>query len=197
MKKTLTWILFMCAAVSLSALPLSVLITEESEEIADTIRAFNKKCGGVGDSATEKQKSDCHKKHEAIAEALAKFVILAHEELDFLPEDPAKYRAEQQALHPDLQFDDSAEGDRQIILRRKDMQLQVRWAQYWTSCLGRENIQECKAEKAALEKENYPFGRIGLATPYPTHKGKEEAKHWHAMKVNPEDIHPLPKTTRP
>jgi hypothetical protein len=185
------------AAVSLSAIPLSVVIAEESEETADTIRAFNKECAGLGDSATEEQKSDCHKKHEAIAEGLAKFVILAHEELDFLPEDPAKDRAEQRALHPGLQFDDSAEADRQTMLRRKDMQLQVRWAQHWISCLGREKTHECKAEKAALDKENYPFGRIGLAAPYPTHEGEEEAKHWHAMKVKPEDIHPLPTATRP
>src|SRR5438132_1041687 len=122
MKKTLTWILFMCAAASLSAVPLSVMIMEESEKIADTIRTFNEKCAGLGDSATEKQRNDCQKKHEAIAGALAKFVILAHEELDFLPEDPAKDRAEQQALHPDLQFDDSPESDRRTLLRRKDMQ---------------------------------------------------------------------------
>ncbi len=197
MSAEVTWILFMCAAASLSAIPLFVLIMEESEEIADTIRAFNNKCAGLGDSATEKQKSDCRNEHEAIAGALAKFVILAHEELDFLPEDPAKDRAEQQALHPDLQFDDRPESDKRTLLRRKDMQLHVRWAQYWISCLGRENTQECKTEKAALDKEDYPFGRIGLAAPYPTHEGKEEAKHWHAIKVKPEDIHPLPKATRP
>jgi hypothetical protein len=197
MKKTLAWIFFMCGAISLSAIPLSVLVTEESEKIADTIRAFNKKCSEVGESAPEKQKSDCRKKHETIAAALAKFVILAHEELDFLPEDPAKYRAQQQALHPDFQFDDSAEGDRRTILRRKDMQLQVRWAQYWISCLGREDSQECKAEKAVLNNEDHPFGKVGLAAPYPTHQGEEEAKHWHAIKVNPGDIHPVRKVTRP
>jgi len=42
MSAEVTWILFMCAAASLSAIPLFVLIMEESEEIADTIRAFNK-----------------------------------------------------------------------------------------------------------------------------------------------------------
>ncbi len=195
MSAEVTWILFMCAAASLSAIPLFVLIMEESEEIADTIRAFNNKCAGLGDSATEKQKSDCRNEHEAIAGALAKFVILAHEELDFLPEDPAKDRAEQQALHPDLQFDDRPESDKRTtypVLRPTDMHVLAS-----QKCLGRENTQECKTEKAALDKEDYPFGRIGLAAPYPTHEGKEEAKHWHAIKVKPEDIHPLPKATRP
>jgi hypothetical protein len=176
--------LALCAG-SLFAIPLSVLVTKESEKIADSIRVFNKECAGRGDTATEQQGKECYEKHAAIAEALAKFVILAHEELDFLPEDPAKYRAEQQAQHPELQFDTSPEGDRQTILRRKDMQLQIRWAQHWINCLGREDASECKQERAALDKETYPFGRVGLMTPYPTHVGEEEAKHWYPMKIIP------------
>lgn len=193
----LTCILFVSAAVSVYAIPLSVLIMEQSEEIADTIRAFNKKCAGLGNNATDKEESDCRKKHEAIAEALAKFIILAHEELDFLPKDPAKFRAEQKALHPEFQFDERPESDKQTLLRRADTQLHVRWGQYWINCLGRENTNECKTEKAALDNEEYPFGKIGLAASNPTHEGKEEAKHWISIKVKPGAVHPVPKPTRP
>jgi hypothetical protein len=184
----LTFALAATLSAGLFAIPLTVLVIKESEKIADTIRVFNKECARLGDTATEQQGKECHEKHAAIAEALSKFVILAHEELDFLPEDPAKYRAEQQAQHPELQFDTSPEGDRQTILRRKDMQLQIRWAQHWINCLGREDASECKQERAALDKETYPFGRVGLMTPYPTHVGEEEAKHWHPMKINPSDV---------
>jgi hypothetical protein len=70
--------------------------------------------------------------------------------------------------------------------RRHDTQLQIRWATYYFACLGRENASECTADKAALEKENYPFGRPGIMDiNHPTHEGNEEAKHWHAVKINP------------
>jgi hypothetical protein len=78
--------------------------------------------------------------------------VLANQELDFLPEN---YKSDP----PDPQL------DKQTADVRKDIQLQVHWALYDIRCLGRESASECKVEKAALEAENYPFGRVGLAAP--------------------------------
>jgi len=145
------------------AIPLTVLVIKESEKIADSLRVFNKECAGRGDTATEQKGKECYEKHAAIAEALAKFVILAHQELDFLPEDPAKERAElQNGQFYALDIEAEIKG---TAARRKDMQLQIRWAQHWINCLGREDASECKQERAALDKETYPFGRVGLMTP--------------------------------
>ena len=180
-------------------------VTIESEKIADTIRVFKKECGGLGDNAPEQQSEECEEKHDAIAEALAKFVILAHKELDFLPEDPAKFRAQLQKQQSELSESQKAEIVKQsgaqlldieaeikhVADRRKDMQLHIRWAQYWINCLGREDTSECTQERAALDKEAYPFGRVGLMTPYPTHVGEEEAKHWHSMKIVKVDGHTI------
>jgi len=76
---------------SLFATPLFVLITQESEKTADAIRAFNKQCAGVDYGADGKHENACRDKREALVGALAKFVILANVELDYFPEDPAKY----------------------------------------------------------------------------------------------------------
>ena len=63
------------------------------------------------------------------------------------------------------------------------MQLHLRWAHYWMDCLGREDASECKRERGALDKQIYPFGKVGLMSQEPTHVGDEEAKHWHPMKA--------------
>jgi hypothetical protein len=77
------------------------------------------------------------------------------------------------------------------------MQLHIHWAQYWINCLGREDVAECKAERTKLDEEVYPFGRVGLISDKPTHEGEEEAKHWHAVKINPSELHPIPEKTAP
>lgn len=179
-------------SAGLFALPLTVLVMKESEKIADTIRAFNKECEGLlGYNASEQQGRDCREKRGAIVEALAKFIVLANEELDFLPEKPHSKDSEPKnnpsfdawkKLHPEY---NPADEDKRTLARRKDMQLHIRWAQHYINCLGRENASECKAEKAVLDKETYPFGRLGLMIlEHPTHVGDEEAKHWHPMKID-------------
>jgi hypothetical protein len=171
--KLVTFTFAATLSAGLFALPLTVLVMKESEKIADTIRAYKKECAGVNDTAPEQQFKDCYAKHAAIAEALAKFVILAHEELDTVL--PENYHSEP----PDPEI------DKRTADRRKDMQLQVRWAQHYINCLGREDASECKAEKASLDKEAYPFGRVGLMTlEHPTHEGEEEVKHWHPVEVD-------------
>lgn len=211
MRKVLMAFVALTLSAGVFALPLTVVVMKESEKIADSIRAFNKKCAGLGDTATEQQEKECDEKHTAIAEALAKFVILAHQELDFLPEDPAKFRAQLQKQQSELSDSQKAEIVKQLGAqaldieaevkhaadRRRDMQLHIHWAQYWINCLGREDVAECKAERTKLDEEVYPFGRVGLMSDKPTHEGEEEAKHWHAVKINPSELHPIPEKTAP
>jgi hypothetical protein len=167
---------------------------KESEKIADTIRAFSKECAAISDDPSTQQWKECREKRVAIAEALAQFVILANEELDFLPENPHSKDSEPKnnpsfdawkKLHPDY---NPAHEDKRTLARRKDMQLHIRWAQHYINCLGRENASECKAEKAALDKETYPFGKLGLmnigaSNPRRRRRGKALASNgdrcWH------------------
>jgi hypothetical protein len=189
--KLLTFTFAATFSAGLFALPLTVLVMKESEKIADTIRAFSKECAAISDDPSTQQWKECREKRVTIAEALAQFVILADEELDFLPENPHSKDSEPKnnpsfdawkKLHPDY---NPADEDKRTLARRKDMQLHIRWAQHYINCLGRENASECKAEKVALDKETYPFGKLGLMTlEHPTHEGDEEAKHWHLMEID-------------
>jgi hypothetical protein len=113
-RKLLTTFAASTLSASVFAIPLAVLVIKESEKIADSIRAFNKECAGRGDTVTEQQEKECDEKHTAIAEALAKFVILAHQELDFLPEDPAKFRAQLQKQQSELSDSQKAEIVKQL-----------------------------------------------------------------------------------
>jgi hypothetical protein len=181
-------------AAGLFAIPLSVLIVQESEKIADSIRAFNKECAGVDD--TSQRYTECFKKRGDIGRELSGFVMLVQQETNLLG-DPAEERTRLQEQQATLSESQKAEITKQwgtdaldieaelkhSDARRHDMKLQIRWATYYFACLGREDASECKAEKAALDKEEYPFGRVGLMSQDPTHVGEEEAKHWHPMKV--------------
>jgi hypothetical protein len=84
----------------LCAIPLTVLIEQESEKIADSIRAFNKECAGVDDASP--RYTECFNKRGDIGKELSGFVMLVQQEANFLGE-PAKERArlqEQQANLP-------------------------------------------------------------------------------------------------
>jgi hypothetical protein len=181
-------------AVRLFAVPLSVLIVQESEKIADSIRAFNKECAGIDD--TSERYTECFKKRGDIGKELSGFIMLVQQETNFLG-DPAEERARLQEQQATLSESQKAEITKQwgtdaldieaqvkhSEARRHDTKLQIRWATYYFACLGREDASECKAEKAALDKEEYPFGRVGLMSQDPTHVGEEEAKHWHPTKI--------------
>src|ERR1700730_2108064 len=123
--KLLTFTFAATLSAGLFALPLTVLVMKESEKIADTIRAFNKECARVDDTAPEQQAKDCYEKHGAIAEALSKFVILADQELDILPENPHSKDSEPKSnpsfdawkkSHPDY---NPADEDKRTLGRRK------------------------------------------------------------------------------
>jgi hypothetical protein len=116
---------------------------------------------------------------------------MANDELSFLPKTPEEARAQLQEGESTLSDSQKAEmkqqpGWRDIepeikheMARRKDTELTVRWAQHYVHCIGSGSTAECKAEKAKLDSEQYPFGRIGLMIlEHPTHEGDKEAKHW-------------------
>jgi hypothetical protein len=201
--KLLTFTLAATLSAGLFAIPLSVLVEKESEKIADTIRVFDKDCNKVSDDQSA-EGSVCREKHNAIEEALTKFIALAKEEIGYLPDETsADFRAQLEKEKIELhEFNNSplqmermkwtkpppdmdVEGEiKDIKNRRQDMQLQIRWAQHHIRCLDRENAPECKAEKAVLNKETYPFGRVGLMSDKPTHKGEQEEKHWHPVRFD-------------
>jgi hypothetical protein len=63
-----------------SPVPLSVLIVEENERIADEVRAFNKQCS----HADSFSGGSCMDKRYALSGELGKFVALVNDELEFL-----------------------------------------------------------------------------------------------------------------
>jgi hypothetical protein len=172
------WKVFLaCACIAalgtgLLALPLSVLIVKESEKIADSIRAFNNDCGGDKPFVDQ----PCMDRRFKLNGDLGQFVAMCNDELDFLS-------APETATPPTGYEAQAGENEKRTADRSKDTKLQIRWALHWINCLGREDANECKQERTALNKEVYPFGRVGLMSPEPTHVGEEEAKHWHPMKV--------------
>jgi hypothetical protein len=104
-KVTLAIMLTLFAA-GLFAVPLSVLIVQESEKIADSIRAFNKECVGVDD--TSERYTECFKKRGDIGRELSGFVILVQQETNFLG-DPAEERARLQEQQATLSESQKAE----------------------------------------------------------------------------------------
>ena len=67
-------------AASLFGTPLYVIINQESEKIADSIRAFNKDCGG--NKSFDDQ--PCMDRRYKLSGDLGKFVALLNDELNFL-----------------------------------------------------------------------------------------------------------------
>jgi hypothetical protein len=194
--KTLVSLILLACGGLLFAVPLSVLIVQESEKIADSIRAFNKECAGVDDESPKY--TECFNKRSAIGGKLSGFVMDVQQELNFLG-DPAQERARLQEQQDKLSESQKAEilkqdGAEALDIdaqmkrsadRRSDMRLHIGWASYWFTCLGRENDSECMALKAALVKATSPGGVGLMDIDHPTHEGNEEAKHWHTVKINP------------
>ena len=152
-KPLLVFIFTFTLAAGVLATPLYVIIIQESEKIADSIRAFNRDCGG--DKSFVDQ--PCMDRRYKLSGDLGRFVALLNTELNFLSvpvtsTPPPGYEA------------NAAEDEKRWANRGNDVQLHLRWAHYWMDCLGREDARECKQERAALDKEVYPFGRVGLAT---------------------------------
>jgi hypothetical protein len=172
MRRLLLAFIALTLSTALFATPLYVIIIQESEKIADSIRAFKNDCGGDKSFADQ----PCMDRRYKLSGDLGRLVASLNDELNFLTvpvtsTPPPGYEAQ------------AAEDEKRWANRRKDMQLHLRWAHYWMDCLGREDASECKQERGALDKEIYPFGRVGLMSQEPTHVGEEEAKHWHSSYV--------------
>ena len=132
--KKLTFFLALILIPSLFALPLTVLIFQQSAELAKKVAAWNKQCG-------DKPSYDdaCMKKRYALSGELGKFVALVNDELDGLR---------------DISPDASDDFDRKVNGRRKIMEHEMRVALYDIKCLGVPASEpQCSAESAAIDEE--------------------------------------------
>ena len=131
-KLPVTVILALILIPSLLALPLTVLIFQQSAELAKKVAAWNKQCG-------DKPSYDdaCMKKRYALSGELGKFVALVNDELSG-------------SVSPDASDDFVKEFNG----RRKIMEHEVRVALYNLKCLGRPaSDPQCSAESAAIDEE--------------------------------------------
>jgi hypothetical protein len=132
--KKLTFFLALILIPSLFALPLTVLIFQQSAQLAKKVAAWNKQCG-------DKPSYDdvCMKKRYALSGELGKFVALVNDELDGLR---------------DISPDASNDFVKEVTGRRKIMELEARNALYIIKCLGVPTSDpQCNAESAAIDEE--------------------------------------------
>jgi hypothetical protein len=130
----LTLILALTLIPSLFALPLTVLIFQQSAKLADEVAAWNKQCG-------DKPSYDdaCMKKRYKISGELGQFVALVNNELEGLR---------------DISPDASDDFVKEVTGRRKIMELEVRNALCIIKCLGVPASElHCSAESAAIDEE--------------------------------------------
>jgi hypothetical protein len=115
--KRLAFILALILIPSLFALPLTVLIFQQSAKLADKVTAWNKQCG-------DKPSYDdaCMKKCYKISGELGQFVALVNDELDF--------------IRGPVSADASEDFIKESNGRRKIMELEVHNALYIIKCLG-------------------------------------------------------------
>jgi hypothetical protein len=119
---------------SLFALPLTVLIFNQSAELAKKVAAWNKQCG-------DKPSYDdaCMKKRYALSGDLGKFVALVNDELNGLR---------------DISPDASDDFVKEVNGRRKIMEHEMHLALYGIKCLGvPASDPQCSAESAAIDEE--------------------------------------------
>src|ERR1700757_4059787 len=132
MKKIiLTFISGLTLISCLFALPLTVIIFQQSAKLANKVAVWNKQCG-------QKPSYDdaCMKKRYQISGELGKFVALVNDELDGLR---------------DISPQASADSLKEFIGRRKIMELEVRNALCIIKCLGVPASEpQCSAESAAI-----------------------------------------------
>src|SRR4029077_12111599 len=133
-KLPVTVILALILISSLFALPLTVIIFQQSTELAKKVAAWNKQCG-------DKPSYDdaCMKKRYKISRELGQFVALVNDELEGLR---------------DISPNASDDSVKEFIGRRKIMELEVRNALYIIKCLGVPASEpQCSAESAAIDEE--------------------------------------------
>jgi hypothetical protein len=119
---------------SLLALPLTVLVFQESAKLDKKFTAWNKQCGNKPD-----YDETCSKRRRALSAELGQFVALVNDELAGLRD-----------ISPDASSDFVIESNG----RRKIMEHEIRVAFYRIKCLGAAaNDPQCHAESVAINKE--------------------------------------------
>jgi hypothetical protein len=134
LKRLLPASILLILASWLLALPLTVVIFQQSAKLADKVAAWNKQCGDkpLYDDA-------CTKKRKAISGELGQFVALVNDELDGLRD-----------ISPEATDDFVKEANG----RRKIMELEIRNALHVIKCLGvPASDTQCSAEAVAIEQE--------------------------------------------
>ena len=132
--KKLTFFLALILIPSLFALPLTVLIFQQSAELAKKVAAWNKQCGNK-----PSYDDACMKKRYKISGELGQFVALVNDELEGLR---------------DISPNASDDSVKEFIGRRKIMEHEIGVALYNIKCLGVPASEpQCSAESAALDQE--------------------------------------------
>ena len=132
--KKLTFVLALILVPSLFALPLTVLIFQQSAKLRDKVAAWNKQCGNK-----PSYDDACMKKRYALSGELGKFVALVNDELDGLR---------------DISPEASEDFIKEVTGRRKIMELEARNALHVIKCLGvPASDPQCHAEAAAIDEE--------------------------------------------
>jgi hypothetical protein len=166
MKRVLLTLILLISASSLFALPLTVLIFQQSAKLADKVAAWNKQCGNK-----PSYDDACTKRRQAISGELGQFVALVNDELDGLR---------------DISPDASDDFVKEVNGRRKIMELEVRNALHVIKCLGvPASDSQCSSESAAIEQE-----KASLETEYEQTHAAFDGK-WISLPVS--SISPAPK----
>ena len=135
MKKPLfAFVSVLALTSSLFALPLTVIIFQQSTELAKKTAAWNKQCGDK-----PSYKEHCFEKRQKLSGELGQFIALVNEELDGIRD-----------ISPNAPDNFVKEVDG----RRKIMELEVRNALCIIKCLGLPaSDPQCSAESAAIDEE--------------------------------------------
>lgn len=133
-KLLLTFVLTLTLFSFLFALPLTVIIFQQSAELAKKVAVWNKQCGDK-----PSYKEHCFEKRQKLSGELGQFVALVNEELDSLRD-----------ISPDASDDFVKEASG----RRKIMKLEVRNALHIIKCLGIPASEpQCTTETEAIEND--------------------------------------------
>lgn len=133
-KLLLTFVLAVTLISSIFALPLTVIIFQQSAKLADKVTAWNKQCG-----SKPSYDDACMKKRYQISGELGKFVALVNDELDGLRD-----------INPNVSDNILNEFNG----RRKIMEHEMRVALYNIKCLGvPASDPQCSSETAAIDEE--------------------------------------------
>ena len=166
MKKPLfAFVSVLALTSSLFALPLTVIIFQQSAKLAGKVAAWNKQC-----ESKPSYDDACMKKRYQISGEMGKFVAVVNDELDGL-----------RNISPSA----SEDSFKEFTGRRKIMELEVRNALCIIKCLGVPASEpQCSAESAAIDEE-----KASLEAEYKETHSRFDGK-WISLRVS---VSPVPK----